>query len=1288
MSRDDHNSQQSSKSPAINWTENQLQVIDAPVQNILVNAGAGAGKTATMIERIYRQISDQEQPSSLRRMLIVTFTRAAAAQMKDRLSTRLQNEIDQLADSDIEYDIQRHLELEQAYLPQANIQTLHSFCLQVLQDYGHLIGLAPDFELMDEGEEALFRSDVLEEFLDAKFQDENNATVLRGILKNFHPTACYDQLTDEVLRLFSFLSSLPSVDEYCQKAMFIYEQCADDSVPIDDIEPIVLFKIKVSEILDDIVERTSNLLSLFEDINLDKKSLQSYHTGLLEKHEKFSNLRERFKTDGSIPDKSYFSNLPRKFTILKNREDELQQAYDEATEFKTLYDDYKKVFENISDEISLQSIRQKTAEQKPVVEVLLKDLAVGFVDELEKRCVALGRLTFNQLERMTLRLFERHPEVRDQYRRDFDHVFVDEFQDINPLQSRLLQKVSRPLDEDSKGNLFAVGDVKQSIYGFRQADPGQFLKLLQSYDSMHSTSPSPKGLRLDLVENFRSVPAILNNLNEVFQNLFTPEIGGIEFDETHAFVAGKKESDKSQEPQVELLFLDDSQNDSSTNNASDEESSDDDLDLDKVEREAFHLARRIYRDVIVDKKTTLGESAIIIRKAKGRTQALAKALRHYEIPFVTTEAVGFFSEQEITDCLNLLRTINNPIHEIDLVGALRGPAFNWSEDELLELRQIDHEGYLIDNIKLLAKTNSKTAHKADDFLTRMEAWRDLAQRENMGDFLNELYRETKLIEIHEALVNGDQRGQNLRYLRDQAVVYDQFSRKGLHDFLRYLDHLLEQEKSPGEPPNVTENKDALTILTIHKSKGLEFETVYFPFLNERFNQSDLINKVLTDPERGLAINIHPDLSYGEKFPFPTHLQFQEFAKDKLLSEELRLLYVAMTRAEKRLIVSYLVEKPDKLSEKFEELIQYKDTDKLEQLRGTKTLSQLLELGLAEFSRVRNLSPDQPVINYPDKRLQFALEQIEPVPQRTSDGEALTPKDKEKMELDFWKAMIPRIKETQELVSGKPYRSKISATEAKRLYESVHHEQNPNANFSNDTKQNLDWWPQALKDANEEIAENSESRLSILDAGKSKKKALSGSERGTAYHRFLSLVDLFRLNQGQTIEQEINRLKLSDVLSPAEAESLDRDAIELFFQDTEPGRAMITHHEYVYRELPFTCLFQHDEIYGENSNSNSYLLQGIVDVLFLPPEEASAPSPFILDFKTDHWRGTHAHFEELVRKYQSQLRLYQIGLEKSYRRKIPDCYLYFFDADQSYKLETDDPGVWKKYLKVGYETFES
>ncbi len=1333
------------------WTEEQAFVIHAGTQTLLVNAGAGTGKTASLIERLLtlldREPNDpdpHQRPASLQQIVVVTFTNAAAREMKERLAKGLRERVEFAQTTHQDTDRLRHLRSELSLLPRATISTLHSFCITLLRQYGSLIGLAPDFEILNEEESHILRNELLETRLEELAATTEGHAQLKALLQGISLSAGLTKLKQEIRSTHYFLEALSNPDEFILTSMAPYVEAADESIPLLETQAV---RCLLDEVIPTLEEFESLLATPGNGLHRAElsNSMGNYFDKIQQLIPEVHHVKTTINNDGVVRDlrclkppnkpQERHAKTPSDFDLI-NRAVHIRDCYGKLNELTNKQD------------VSLEAVRLQTASHLAPLQTMLQTLGQEISNQFQAVCQQSNRLTFNHLERLTLQLLQENPAVSNQLRNTYQHVFVDEFQDISGLQGKLLEMIAQPCtpQPEAPGNLFAVGDVKQSIYGFRQADPQQFLDRLQAYKPFTPHAHGHPGARLDLVQNFRSIPPLLRNLNAIFQRLFSTKIGGIEFNETHAFVPGQPEPEALHSPTLEVVVLYDSSsadedaddsNNSGDSGEPDEGDTDDfsplnegtlEADLDQAGKEARHVA-----GLIANLNRPFGEIALLLRSGRGYAAKLVSELRRAGIPFQTQEAIGFFAQQEVNDLLCLLHAINSPYRDTELIGLLRGPMFGWTADELVQLRLVNHKGRLANNLRQAA-TLAPSAPQASiqpralRAINTLTHWQRTSIQESVSDFINRLYREGSLVECYAAMSNGEQRVRNLQYFQVRAAQYDKFSRRGLAGFLEFLESLLEEEKELGKPPVVTTDSNAVHLMTMHKSKGLEFPVVICPFLGKKFNLQSLSSRLLMDRSAGVGIRLSVnDDGAPQDGKIPLHQPLKNQIKTRFLSEELRLLYVAMTRAEERLILTGV---KTKWQEKLEKKAPFTPTAPQELREQTEKANCFLDwvlLGIGNTPEFQQLTPEVQRSTQSKSGFtaewKFLSEQL-PETKTEKTAEETTP-------------LIPAFtQELRQLVEWenrpKPplLRAKISATEAKRERETLHHMYLPPATIAHQSTNlepsapQLTTSPQSsqvkAKATSQTTAQSAFAKARSAnnqwippfarEPERLKAKRLSGSEKGKIVHRFLALLDLGALAKGATLQQEWERLQQNGFFQPEEKKALWFPALEAFFMEMEIGRLMLKYPTYVQRELAFTAAVP-AQLFTESAPQNGsihlqpqtppqthtpqaqtnqpaqpqdfLILQGMIDALIHVPQHITGSGPIIhlIDFKTDYWDGTAGHYDALVAAYTPQILLYQYGIEKSLNQKINDCTLYFISAEQPYKVKSPKTEAeWHAFLK--------
>jgi ATP-dependent helicase/nuclease subunit A len=1266
-------------------TPEQQKAIEARGQNLLLNAGAGAGKTSTLTQRVIGRMMDPRERLRLEQLVIVTFTRAAATEMRERIAKALRK---CLEDTEIARDaaMHTHLAAEVQSLPRAQISTLHSYCATLLREFGDQVGLPPDFELIDPDEGLLLHIDRLREEMDRVAVDPIHGPLLRDALTQLSPVKGADELQQILMRVQDFLSSLDDPEDFVRRVLSEMTLLDSDESFEDSTwyrllsEPALDAASSLEETLKDFLHQTRTLsLQSKGPMNVQAaaedrlKVMQSLAT-----HRDLPGICSFLSQKGFLPTRS----KPSDKNIDDVRHHELSGVLKEAV------DAAAKIVAPIAKLGSLAEIRANLKDSMAFLPLLLEWLGLDFNRQLMAEHIEMRRLRFSDLERLTLQLLEdesgQPTRAARAIRERTSEILVDEFQDVNGLQARLLAAIARPPDHDEGGNLFIVGDLKQSIYGFRQADPRKFKQLYGEYHPYRPESVAEPGARIDLVANYRSRPELLALLNPFFQRLFSDQIGGLEFDASHQFVSGRVKWDSPlPSPSVEILLIeklpegDDAPIDSSQESEGEIES-DNDQEGGQFDKESLAVAAEIQR--LHSEGVPYKEVAVLTRTGKAAATKLAEVFQQAHIPYHTEAATGFLEQQEVLDFKAVLLVLDNPFDDVALVGVLRGPIGDWNEDEIASLRIHQRSGSLIDSLLDLSRdTESAIGAKAAQLQDRLQRWRLAARRRPMGELFTKILEETSLMAKVEALPNGKLRRLNLLYLVERAVQFDAFQRKGLREFLNFLDRLSENEKDLGTPPASPASLEAVRIMTVHKSKGLEFPVVIIPFLGTRFNTKDLTTTVIWDRDLGVACGFLRGRKWGHDDENCGRILLTPAIRDRLLSEELRLLYVAMTRAEQRLILigsrAAPGEKksPDKMSlaEAVRQQVASDCSAPPEQRRRKVAKAgcplDWVLLGFADRPELRDVGDQEPTS---DSSLRVRIIPSTQFREDDKDQESIIHKESEQAlqvlesERDLLSQMIERVNALSDRREGIRIKGKVTATEAKRIYDlSLEPEEDRDDESPvrwmpplPDRSDLPDWWPPSL----------------------AQRQVTSGKERGIIQHKFMEKVELGSISDLESLTREADRMVRDGILTAEEAELIDHKKLHDTLTLDPFGPTLLARHHTARRELPFKVGIPAREIIGGVEIPNDIvILQGIIDFIY----EDAQGRLVVVDWKTDRWDGTAARLDYLTEAYTPQIKLYIEGLKRATNREVAGGWLVFLQASQPVWIppaQTDED--WLKIIR--------
>jgi ATP-dependent helicase/nuclease subunit A len=1208
--------------------------------NLLVMAGAGTGKTRTLVGRCLRLVAAERV--SLENILMVTFTEAAAAELRGRLRENLRAL--QAAQPDDE-----HLAQQLALLDTARVSTLHSFCLQLAREHFHELGLDPQFVVLDEQQTRPLQREALDALLEQHYAgaDESSRAV-RELIRA--PGRGADQVVRQlVLKLHAYAQSLPDPERRLRELEARFAQP-------EPAEWRVLFQQAANAWRREGLEELKAFANAAPAVGLCLQALASLPADPTPEQ---IAAAVRAVVRANADD----TNWPRG---TKGRvRDKLQEFFDDAEFLASL----------LPDEPGPDPLAQDWEWARPHVVTLVR-LTRAFAKDFADRKRELGGVDFADLEQCALRLL-RQPgtgaptATARAWRERLTHIFVDEYQDINAAQDAILTALSRDAGGPAAGNRFLVGDVKQSIYRFRLANPRIFQRYAREWshaagrvspgaagvDTPETGAHRPEGETISLTENFRSRAALLDFVNPLFAALMRGEIGGVAY-EPLAFGAPARRAAlavKAGDPPCAEFHLIARGEPESDEGETDEAAGAPDLLA--VEREARLAARRLRelqergQQVWDDKRQAFRpvewrDMAVLLRSPAGRAEAFAMEFNKAGVP-LTAARDGFFASLEVADLLNLLKLLDNPLQDVPLLAVLRSPLVGLSLDELAEVRA--HSAAKPFWTALARFRAGKPAAgvpdperaaliaKVETFLTRFSRWRELVRQTSLSQCLEAALTETHYEVMLLAGDRGVERAANVRRLLDLARQFDPYQRQGLYRFLRFVraqeDEALDLQ--PASPP--TEN--AVKLLSIHKSKGLEFPIVVLAGLGTRFNEGDLRGPVLLHDTLGLCPRITPP-GADQSYPGLTHWLARRAERRELRGEELRLFYVALTRARDALIlIGTTNQKADEARWASEPPTPI----------GTKAVADArshldwLRLWLPRATAREDWRTDRAGENrllrwriYDESDACFA--EAPPTPPAPVAGEAGGPADA----AAAVGTLQSRLAWRYPFAAATLRAAKTSVSELRR---------------------------RAAAELEEEAARMFQSKIrspTLQAASPPAAARLPAAERGTAHHTFLELVELARTGSEAELRAEAERLQQEGLLTAAQAGALDFEALAAFWR-SEVGKHIRARAEWVRRELEFTARFapaELDEITRSPAaelDGEFIVVQGVADLVVLLPEEI-----WLLDFKTDD--VTPAEVESRAAFYAPQVKLYARALGRIYRRPVTNAWLHFLARAETRALQ--------------------
>lgn len=1176
------------------WTENQSNAIKARNGAILVSAAAGSGKTAVLVQRVIERITDTNNPTDADRLLVVTYTRAAASEMKERIKARL----NELIKADPFNSVLRR---QQMLLEKANISTIHSFCSQIVKENFFNLKVMPGFTVADENELKIIKADALDKVLETLYE-ENDSKFLD--FTNAFSTAKNDNnLKSVVLKLYTFLCSHPFPEKWLNEKEQMYDfDCDITETPwgkiiLDYCKSAVDFISAVCmHSLDDCNSYPDDFAKIKELIQDEHDYLSILKSVIFQEKGSWDRIRHTLN--------SYDSS--KRFPALRGLDDHAKLVKDRIKDNRnTVKDTIAKMAKLFSK--NEETCREEIYRLSPIIHQLFKTVLL-FAREYSNQKRERNILDFNDLEHLTLQVLVKENknniaftdeslEIADR----FDEVMVDEYQDANEVQDLIFQAVSR-----GGRNLFVVGDVKQSIYGFRQAMPEIFIRRKESY-ALYNRSEDNYPSKIILDKNFRSRSDITKAVNFVFKRLMSEEIGDMAYTDEERLTCGAVYQPVNT-PNVSYHMLD--------------LSADEDDNADFFE--ARYIAGEIKKivgnlDVTVDgvtRKAEFGDCAILMRSTSSHAGKFVSELINAGVPAMSEDSEKFLLSREIAVMINLLKIIDNPIQDIPLLTVLMSPIYGFTADDLAQIRVNMPKGNLYTALKSYGENGND---KAKRFFKDITCFREFAASNPTDVLINLIYGQTGYMELT-AAESGSIGVNNLRLLHKYASSYEKSGYKGLCSFVRYINNLEARDLDLPSAKNNSSHINSVQVMSIHKSKGLEFPICFVAALSRRFND-----------DKKDEVQLHRDLGLGIRYKDrQTMLRYNTMPRSAVdlaldresKSEELRVLYVAMTRAREKL---YLISS-HKNCEKF-----------IGDVESKLVMSNKVDPHIVRSAGNMSIWITACALMHPDGKALRNTSNIDFKP--TADGDfkwdiklvrdfSLNEENSEKPDTE------ENFNESAETIAAVPESTQNSLT----LQEMT---ENLNRTYAHEQSVNI---PQKI--AVSEIVHDNSSENGIIFSHPSflLNEQLSPAQKGTALHTYMQFADFDKVIADPV--SELERLVSNGFISRVQADAVDLKKVKNCMESPIMQRCLRS--EQYFREYRFTVNISSDIIDGSFSDNNeNIIMQGAVDCAF---EENG--QLVIVDYKTDRINDINI----LVSRYSKQLELYKFALEQCTGYKVKECYL--------------------------------
>lgn len=1182
------------------WTEEQLKAIDFKERkNVLLSAAAGSGKTTVLVERILRMITRRENPVSVSSLLVLTFTEAAATEMKQRIKIAIRDALSKDPEN-------MHLRQESLLVSSASISTIDSFCKRKLSEYIHFTDLPADFSIISETEATVLLKKAVDEVLEKYYSKSDKHPAFRDLCTSIGNGKNDELLKEILISLYKFSESMPYPVRWLSDSVKNYKLYIESGKLSENQE--ILFQNEIKELVSDGKKCLFEMSELLEEIPKDHKYYGFYSaemeivSGLFEKLEK-GNYKDEDNSFKSYDFKRKVSSQkthPTEELLLDGLRDEIKKIFEEITEFLNAFSPlFMAHTENTYK-------RVKT----------LKNIILCIRRKYKKFKREKGGLDFSDLEHEFLNLIadkEHNPTaVCKELRGKYAEILLDEYQDTNNIQDEIFRLISG----DNK-NIFMVGDIKQSIYKFRNAVPKLFTDKYEEY-----RENKEDGALICLSKNFRSREEVINTVNYVFSGLMTKSLGDVSYDENESLVKGadypQPESENDFETEFYLI-----------------KDKDDDIKRDIKEAEAQFISKRITELLsssfkVFDKREGRMRPAefrdiVVLLRNRSSALTIEAVLERNGIPVYTDTGKSYLSSREVSTILSFLSIIDNPYQDIPLIAVLRSPVFSFTNEALAKIRVYNKKAYFYDALVMAKNDGNK---EAEYFLSELDYFRNLAEERGIYSLILNMYERYNYMALVSLMKFPEHRRANLRLLLMRALEFEKSKLTGLFGFMNYLESIREDEKDLSPAKVISESENVVRIMTMHKSKGLEFPIVFIADTNHKFNAMDLTKPVLWHEQAGISL-VFSDVEKRIKYPSPFELLLKSIKKRELKSEEMRLLYVALTRAKEKLIITSAYPDIPKKA-KIPTLNAEKNPVSFYLKRANSMGSWLYSVLISHpFMRcvreVFSCPEDMAGIRADFKLRAEIFEAMDDY--KTLDNENICTEKSGKI--------VKLSEEVLKMLSFNPKDDenipvKMTVTEVKRR-----------------------------------LADIDDFAVSLMDAGNiylKTREEISPSEKGTITHFVLQYVDEKNIKTKEDIEKALDLMENRKILSKAQREVADVDGIFKFFE-TELGKRL-KDSKRCEKEFSFYSKKQAGEIFdnlSEEGKKKDILLQGTIDCFF----EDKDGKLVLVDYKTDNVDKFMAKMR--AEEYKVQIECYRDALELIEERKVDECYIHFLNCNETVRM---------------------
>ena len=1218
------------------WTQEQKQAIYEKGSNILVAAAAGSGKTAVLVERIINKILNEN--IDIDKLLVVTFTNAAASEMRERVLSAIYKKIDENPEDE---RLQRQVTL----LNKASICTIDSFCLDVVRNNFFEIDISQNFRIGDTTEIEILKQDVLEDLFEEKYEAEDKD--FSKLINTYTSYKDDTPLKELILKIYTYIQSNPFPEKWLNEKIEMFN--LENNLEQDFSKTIwgkLLLK-NIEEILQDGIIKLEN----------ERKNLSKYAELL--KYEQIINddidQLEMLKANLDSWDKAYTISTNIKFKTWSADKKITTEAKDIA---KVTRDAVKDSIKKVTDKILIFDSKEANEDINDMYEVLkkLEQVILEFGEKFTKRKKEKNIVDFSDVEHFALQILldrEGKPtEIARKYQEKFEEIAIDEYQDSNLVQEYILTSISRG------NNIFMVGDVKQSIYKFRQARPDLFLSKYKTY-KLKQDKQADDNLKIQLFKNFRSRKEVLDFANIIFTNIMSEELGELNYTEEEYLNLGANYEDTKQDlrAEIDILNVEDMPEEIQNFEIEADENEEEKERLEDIELEAKFVANRIKQ--LIDSKFQIYDAkkqekrdikykdiVILLRSTKEPAPIFEKEILKLGMPVFSDSSSEYLESIEIQTIMSLLKIIDNPLQEIPLVAVMRSSIGGFTDNELVQIRLSDkYDNFYNTILKAKKDVDTKLRAKIDTFLNNLEMWRKEQEYLSLDELIWKIYNDTGYYNYVGLMTNGELRQANLKMLFERAKQCESISFKGLFNFINYIEKIKTSSKDMDSAKVIGENDDVIRIMSIHKSKGLEFPVVFLSGTGKQFNMQDLNNKILLHPEIGIGVKY---IDYDRQIEYDTLSKqaMKNQIKIETLSEEMRVLYVALTRAKEKLIITgYSTAK--KQQEINEIIYKY---DNLNHILLKKYKSYLDWIKLVYVYNKDKMEDLTTIKMYDKNEVIKMCKKCEKERENSSD-EILRKLSEVEIDKEEKKKLAKILEYEYAYKNSTVIPTKMSVTEIKEMAKNA--KKGPAPIYEKNEKIE----PTPIFEKTEPV-QNCDLKLpKFLQTDEDIK--ITNAEKGTLIHLCMQKLDLSKNTYTlDDVKELVTMLEAKKIITQKEAEVININKVYQFTKSKIWNELMQA--KEIQREKPFYINIPAKEIYNEDIEEE-ILVQGIIDLYYIDKDGKL----ILVDYKTDYVANREE--QVLIDKYKTQLELYKRALEGALEKKVDKMYIYSTYLDKEILL---------------------